>query len=67
MHFFNPPAVARLVEVVRGVETSRETLDEARAMAYENMGQAAMAAADRKKAAGLKAARAARPGAGGGL
>lgn len=33
MHFFNPPSVMKLVEVVRGVETSRETLDQAHALA----------------------------------
>jgi 3-hydroxybutyryl-CoA dehydrogenase len=32
MHFFNPPQVMRLVEVVRGLDTSDETVAQARAM-----------------------------------
>lgn len=32
MHFFNPPQVMRLVEVVRGVETSDDTVGSARAI-----------------------------------
>lgn len=33
MHFFNPPVMMRLVELVRGLSTSDETVDRARAFA----------------------------------
>lgn len=38
MHFFNPVPVLKLVEVVRGLQTSEETLDRIRALA-ERMGK----------------------------
>ncbi|MBX5477322.1 MAG: 3-hydroxyacyl-CoA dehydrogenase family protein [Clostridia bacterium] len=38
MHFFNPPQVMKLVEVVRGLETSDATVAEAKALA-ERMGR----------------------------
>jgi 3-hydroxybutyryl-CoA dehydrogenase len=45
MHFFNPPPVMRLVEVVAGVDTSREAVAVARAAA-ETMGRRVIEAAD---------------------
>ena len=38
MHFFNPAVLMRLVELVRGLETSEETLDRAKAFA-ESLGK----------------------------
>jgi 3-hydroxybutyryl-CoA dehydrogenase len=45
MHFFNPPPVMRLVEVVAGIETSREAVAVARATA-EAMGRRVIEATD---------------------
>jgi 3-hydroxybutyryl-CoA dehydrogenase len=45
MHFFNPPPVMRLVEVVAGLESSAEALEVARATARA-MGKRAIDAAD---------------------
>jgi 3-hydroxybutyryl-CoA dehydrogenase len=45
MHFFNPPPVMKLVEVVAGVDTAPETLAAARA-AGEAMGRTVIQAAD---------------------
>jgi len=35
LHFFNPPPVMELLEIVRGVSTSQETIERARAVAKE--------------------------------
>ena len=40
MHFFNPVPVMKLVEVIRGLETSDETFAQVKALA-ENAGQVA--------------------------
>ncbi len=45
MHFMNPPAVLQLVEIVRGLATSDETCDTARALA-ERMGKVTILAKD---------------------
>jgi 3-hydroxybutyryl-CoA dehydrogenase len=46
MHFFNPPPVMKLLELVRGLTTSDETVDFARAMG-ERLGKTAILAKDR--------------------
>ena len=46
MHFFNPPPVMRLLEVVRGLTTSDETVEEARAFA-EALGKTPVVSKDR--------------------
>jgi len=46
MHFFNPPPVMKLLELVRGITTSDETLAFARAMA-ERLGKTAVLSKDR--------------------
>jgi 3-hydroxybutyryl-CoA dehydrogenase len=45
MHFMNPPAVLQLVEIVRGLATSDETCETARALA-ERMGKVTILAKD---------------------
>jgi 3-hydroxybutyryl-CoA dehydrogenase len=45
MHWFNPPPVMRLVEIVRGVPTSEETLSVARGVA-ERMGKTVVVCRD---------------------
>jgi 3-hydroxybutyryl-CoA dehydrogenase len=57
MHFFNPPALMRLVEIVAGEQTSRATLDLA-TQACERMGRTPVRAAD---GIGFLANRGARP------
>jgi 3-hydroxybutyryl-CoA dehydrogenase len=57
MHFFNPPALMRLVEVIAGDETSAETVETAAAVA-RRMGREPVRAAD---AIGFLANRSARP------
>jgi 3-hydroxybutyryl-CoA dehydrogenase len=46
MHFFNPPPVMKLLELVRSLTTSEETLDFARAMG-ERLGKTTVVAKDR--------------------
>ena len=46
MHFFNPPPVMKLLEIVRGLTTSDETVAEARALA-EALGKTAVVSKDR--------------------
>ncbi len=46
MHFFNPPPVMKLLEIVRGVTTSEETVAFARAMG-ERLGKTTVLAKDR--------------------
>jgi len=45
LHFFNPPTVMKLVEIVRGDETSEDAVERARAVA-DRFGKTAVAAAD---------------------
>jgi 3-hydroxybutyryl-CoA dehydrogenase len=45
MHFFNPPHLMKLIEIVRGERTSDETVDEVRAVA-ETMGKTAIIVRD---------------------
>lgn len=45
MHFFNPPHVMKLIEIVRGERTSDETVEEIRAVA-EKMGKTAIIVRD---------------------
>jgi len=45
MHFFNPPHVMKLIEIVRGERTSDETIDQVRAVA-EKMGKSAIIVRD---------------------
>jgi 3-hydroxybutyryl-CoA dehydrogenase len=45
LHFFNPPAAMKLVEIVRGEQTSDETIARVRALA-ERLGKTAVLAAD---------------------
>jgi 3-hydroxybutyryl-CoA dehydrogenase len=45
MHFFNPPHVMKLVEIVSGERTSQETVDQVRAIA-EKMGKIAIVVRD---------------------
>lgn len=45
MHFFNPPHVMKLIEIVRGERTSDETVEEVRAVA-EKMGKTAIIVRD---------------------
>jgi 3-hydroxybutyryl-CoA dehydrogenase len=45
MHFMNPPAVMRLVEIIRGLQTSNETLQIARDLAL-HMGKDVISAQD---------------------
>jgi 3-hydroxybutyryl-CoA dehydrogenase len=45
MHFMNPPAVMRLVEIVRGLATAPETYESVKALA-ERMGKTTMVAED---------------------
>lgn len=45
LHFFNPPAAMKLVEIVRGDETGDETLERARAI-VEKLGKTAVLTAD---------------------
>lgn len=45
MHFFNPPHVMKLIEIVRGERTSDETIDQVRAVA-EKMGKTAIVVRD---------------------
>jgi 3-hydroxybutyryl-CoA dehydrogenase len=45
MHFMNPPAVLQLVEIVRGLATSEQTYETARALA-ERMGKVTILAKD---------------------
>lgn len=45
LHFFNPPAAMKLVEIVRGADTSDETIERARAF-VERIGKTAVLAAD---------------------
>ncbi|HKO54798.1 MAG TPA: 3-hydroxyacyl-CoA dehydrogenase family protein [Thermoanaerobaculia bacterium] len=45
MHFFNPPHLMKLIEIVRGERTSAETIDETRAVA-EQMGKTAIIVRD---------------------
>lgn len=45
LHFFNPPAAMKLVEIVRGDETSGDTVAQARAIA-ERFGKTAVVTAD---------------------
>jgi 3-hydroxybutyryl-CoA dehydrogenase len=46
MHFFNPPPVMKLLELVRGITTSEETMDFARGMG-ERLGKTVVVAKDR--------------------
>jgi 3-hydroxybutyryl-CoA dehydrogenase len=46
MHFFNPPPVMKLLELVRAITTSDETMDFARAMG-ERLGKTSVTAKDR--------------------
>jgi 3-hydroxybutyryl-CoA dehydrogenase len=46
MHFFNPPPVMKLLEIVRGLTTSDETVEEARTLA-ESLGKTAVVSKDR--------------------
>ena len=46
MHFFNPPPVLRLLEVIRGLQTSDETLEFARAYG-ERIGKVSVLSKDR--------------------
>ncbi|HEX2088656.1 MAG TPA: 3-hydroxybutyryl-CoA dehydrogenase [Actinomycetota bacterium] len=46
MHFFNPPPVLKLLEIIRGLSTSEETVDFARAMG-ERLGKTTVLAKDR--------------------
>ena len=46
MHFFNPPPVMKLVELIPAISTSEETYDVARAVA-ERLGKTCVRAADR--------------------
>jgi 3-hydroxybutyryl-CoA dehydrogenase len=46
MHFFNPPPVMRLLEVIRALTTSEETVEHARAMG-ERLGKTTVLAKDR--------------------
>ena len=46
LHFFNPPAAMKLVEIVRAQETSDETIERARAIA-KRFGKTAVVTADR--------------------
>jgi 3-hydroxybutyryl-CoA dehydrogenase len=57
MHFFNPPALMRLVEIVAGEDSAREALDEAAEVA-RRMGREPVRAAD---GPGFLANRVARP------
>jgi 3-hydroxybutyryl-CoA dehydrogenase len=57
MHFFNPPALMRLVEIVAGEESSRDALDRATEVA-QRMGRKPVRAAD---GPGFLANRVARP------
>ncbi|HYR29905.1 MAG TPA: 3-hydroxyacyl-CoA dehydrogenase family protein, partial [Thermoanaerobaculia bacterium] len=45
MHFFNPPHVMKLIEIVRGERTSDETIDQVRAVG-ETMGKTAIVVRD---------------------
>jgi 3-hydroxybutyryl-CoA dehydrogenase len=45
MHFFNPPHVMKLVEIVRGERTSDETIEQVRQIA-EKMGKTAIVVRD---------------------
>ena len=45
MHFFNPPHVMKLIEIVRGERTSDETVEQVRAVA-ESMGKTAIVVRD---------------------
>jgi len=45
LHFFNPPGAMKLVEIVRGEETTDETVERARAVA-QRFGKTAVVAAD---------------------
>ena len=45
LHFFNPPHVMKLIEIVRGDRTSEATIDQARAVA-EKMGKTAIVVRD---------------------
>lgn len=45
MHFFNPPHLMKLVEIVRGERTSEETVEQARAVA-EKMGKSPIVVRD---------------------
>ncbi len=47
MHFFNPVPVLQLVEIVRSIMTSQETIDEARGFAEERLGKRCIEAKDR--------------------
>jgi 3-hydroxybutyryl-CoA dehydrogenase len=46
MHFFNPPPVMKLLELVRGITTSEETMELARGMG-ERLGKTVVVAKDR--------------------
>ncbi len=46
MHFFNPPPVLKLLEIIRGLSTSEETVDFARGMG-ERLGKTTVMAKDR--------------------
>ena len=46
MHFFNPPPVLKLLEIIRGLSTSEETVDFARQMG-ERLGKTTVLAKDR--------------------
>jgi 3-hydroxybutyryl-CoA dehydrogenase len=47
LHFFNPVPVMKLVEVVRSIMTSQETLDRARSFAENQLGKTAIQSEDR--------------------
>jgi 3-hydroxybutyryl-CoA dehydrogenase len=47
LHFFNPVPVLKLVEVVRSIMTSEETIDEAKAFATERLGKVTIDSQDR--------------------
>jgi 3-hydroxybutyryl-CoA dehydrogenase len=46
MHFFNPPPILKLIELIRAITTSDETMEFARGMA-ERLGKTAVVAKDR--------------------
>jgi 3-hydroxybutyryl-CoA dehydrogenase len=47
LHFFNPVPVLKLVEIVRSIMTSDETIDEARRFAQDTLGKRCIEAKDR--------------------
>ena len=47
LHFFNPVPVLKLVEIVRSIMTSPETIEQARAFATDRLGKSAIESQDR--------------------